>query len=136
MNAGYNLILNQPYSYAVFSSFLTSSVRPQCHSESILCVGGADPTESLLELVACGNCFVVTSETVLNNPVFENGAYWYFTPSNSYGFTEVLPISQNSADTGSLVPEKRLSWHLGSGGYRLGTKLHATNERKMIFVKH
>ncbi len=135
VNAGYSVILNEAYSFITTATLFQSTIRSQCNSASRLCVGGADPTGVTLQLVACGNCLVVTSETVINTPVLENGVYWYFTVGSSFGYTAVLPISQNSADTQSTIPEKRLSWHLSSGGYRIGANTGATVERKMIFIK-
>ncbi len=136
VNAGYSVILNEAYSFTTTATLFQTTIRSQCNSASRLCVGGADSSGVTLQLVACGNCLVVTSETVINTPVLENGVYWYFTVGKSFGYTSVLPISQNSADTQSTIPEKRLSWHIGSGGYRIGANLGATVERKMIFIKN
>jgi len=136
VNAGYAVILNEAYSFTTTATLFQSTIRSQCNIASRLCVGGADSTGVTLQLVACGNCLVVTSETVINTPVLENGVYWYFTVGQSFGYTSVLPISQNSADTQTTNPEKRLSWHLTSGGFRIGANLHATAERKMIFLKN
>jgi len=135
VNAGYSVILNEAYSFITTETLFQSTIRSQCNSASRLCVGGADSTGVTLQLVACGNCLVVTSETVINTPVLENGVYWYFTVGKSFGYTAVLPITQSSADTQRTIPEKRLSWHLSSGGFRIGAVLFATVERKMIFIK-
>ncbi len=119
--AGYATILNEAYSFTTTANLLQSTIRSQCQSTSRLCVGGADPLGKTLQLVACGACLVVTSETVLEILLYWKtvsiGTYltvtpWsigYFTVGRSFGYTSVLPISQNSADTEITTPEKRLS---------------------------
>ncbi len=133
--SGYRLIYNHDYSWATASTEI-NSFRSQCTASSILCVGGGDSTT--VTLAACGNCFVVTNQTVNNIPVLDSGVWWYYTPGKSIGYSPTSSIYQNSADTSSDGAEYRLSWHLdgNGGGWRLGTStsLYSTTMFKIVFV--
>ena len=143
------MILNEFYSLAVTSEYIQTTLRSQCNKNSRLCVGGSDKTGTTLQLLACGNCFVITNPTVTNIPVLENGVYWYLT-GNSFGYSPVYEIYQGSIDIidipGSIYNkagtggDKRLSWHTyGYGGWRLGRNFDLNNSndyKKMIFLKN
>ena len=128
--------MNELYSFAVTNAYVSTTIRNQCTSTTQLCVGGADSTGTTLQLIACGNCYVITSATALNSPVLNNGIYWYFTLGSSFGFSPFSIITQNSADTTDTNGDLRLSWHIGSGGYRIGMTKSATTQKKMIFLKN
>ena len=129
----YELIYFYPYSHAVSSEEI-NSIRSRCTASTELCVAcSVDSSGSVLSTVACGNCYTITAETALNTPGYSNGVYWYNTPSQSFGLSADPTISQGSADTASTNPEKRISWHIGSGGYRCGTEY--TGE-KHIYIKN
>ena len=103
------------------------SIRNLCGNMSKFCAAGGLSYSSQLILIACGNCFNVTSKTLLNEPVFNKAAYWYYTDSKSFGFSPDSEITQQSADNYNMLDPFRLWWHIeGSGGYRLG-KITALN---------
>ena len=95
---GYKMVMNEFYSYAVKSEYIKTTLRSQCNNNSRLCVGGSDKSGTTLQLVACGNCFVITTPTDLNKPVLINGVYWYCTPDRSFGYSPVYRIDQNIPD--------------------------------------
>jgi hypothetical protein len=72
-------------------------------------------------LGAWGPVAEVQTTTAVNSPHIYNGVYWYFN-SQSFGFSLNPSISQSSGDTASTDPDYRLSWHIGSGGYRAGSE--------------
>ena len=105
------------------------NVRSQCTSSTIICVGGNRYDETFLRLVACANCLNATHQTILNEPAYYRGAYWYFTDGLSFGFSPNYTINQYSADYFDHSSNLRLSWHLqGSDGWRLGNALWLSNE--------
>jgi hypothetical protein len=137
-NLGFRLVYNYTYSHVTTRSEILS-VRSQCTSSTIICVGGNRYDETFLRLVACANCFYVTTETILNQPQYYGGAYWYFTDGYSFGFAPIFTITQNTADTFDQSSNLRLSWHLdgSSGGWRLGfiTSLNGdTDYYKKIYL--
>ena len=86
----------------------------------------------------------VTQVTAFNTTHNANGAYWYFN-NNSWGFTPVATISQNSADTtdapgfgGNLaLGAQKISWHTAgvgpgpsnlNGGWRSGNTTFLNSE--------
>lgn len=113
---------------------------------SILCVGGYKTDSETLLLVSCGNCITVLSETKINHPIKNNGAYWYLTKTFSFGFSSKFLINQIDCDTYDCIgnkcqDSKRLCWHIGGleGGYRLGTLIYNKKDfdyNKVIFLKH
>lgn len=86
-----------------------------------MCAAGGQDSDTL-KLIACGSCLEVTSLTPLNSPVFNTAAYWYYTTSNSFGFSPTSVIDQYSADDIYKNDPDRLSWHIdiGVGGWRVG----------------
>ena len=132
---GYKMIMNELYSHITTSDYITNTIRSQCNSQSRLCVGGANAVAVTLQLVACGNCYAITSETAWNIPVLDNGVYWYFTPAKSFGFSPFIGVEQGAADLLTLNGNERLSWPTATGGYRIGRTKGAAAERKMMFIK-
>jgi len=124
---GFKTVYNFPYSHATKLAEL-HSIKSQCSSETLLCVGGAEGDNLLL--VSCGDCETVLTETKKNQPVLNNGAYWYLTKDYSFGFSPIYNISlepdQDTYECNSdltICPDnKRLSWivYKDKGGWRLG----------------
>ena len=124
-----------------------NAIKSNCSSQTVLCAGGAAVGSDNLLLVSCGNCLSVLNPTLKNQPVLNNGAYWYFSDLQSFGFSPIYNITQFQADTFDCVggysncPDNtRLSWHLLGhvGGWRLGKLTHLNhdrNYRKIIFLK-
>jgi hypothetical protein len=127
-NLGFRLVYNYTYNHVTTRSEILS-VRSQCTSSTIICVGGNRYDETFLRLVGCANCFSVTAETIINQPQFYGGAYWYFTDGRSFGFAPDFTIDQNTADFFDHSSNWRLSWHLdGQGGWRLGDAIWLTSD--------
>lgn len=103
-------------------------------------MGGGPAESDNLELLACANCYDITSETVFNKPQFYNAAWWYFSKKRSFGFSPTSRIEQENADRFNKTDRLRLSWHINNqvGGYRLGniTDLNDSEKyKKYIFIK-
>jgi hypothetical protein len=129
-----------------------NAIKSKCSAKSVLCAGGAAKGSDNLLLVSCGNCHTVLSETILNKPVLNNGAYWYLTNEFSFGFSPIYNVKQSFTDwydcnqrifSRNCSDNNRLSWYLGdlaSGGFRIGKKLinhdygWFGNYRKILFV--
>ncbi|CAF1140042.1 unnamed protein product [Brachionus calyciflorus] len=81
-----------------------------CNQNSILCVGGGLVNSDILEIVSCANCQSVLTDTERDTPVFFGSAYWYRTPSRSFGFylSPVYFIYQFSADYSDFENPLRL----------------------------
>ncbi len=136
--AGFKLVYNYPYSHVTTRPEILS-VRSQCTSSTIICVGGNRYNETFLRLVACANCLNATTQTIRNQPKYNGGAYWYFTDGKSFGFSPNFTIDQNIADVNDQSSNLKLSWHLdgSNGGERLGniTNLNRdTNYYKKIYL--
>ena len=134
--AGYDLLTNELYSHITSDDYLQTQIRGQCNKTTRLCVGGADATATTLQLVACGNCYAVTSYTSLNIPVEENEVYWYYTKDVSFGFSSLIGIHQGDGDLLTTAGNLRLSWTALTGGYRIGSTKGAAAEHKMMFIKN
>ena len=147
---GYRVAYDFPYSYNTTSIEL-NSIKLQCSTETILCAGGAAKGSDNLLLVSCGDCQTVLTETPLNTPVLNNGAYWYLTTGKSFGFSPNGNIKQLNADwydceyinnsVKNCKENSRLSWHLTDnlGGWRIGKLTGSelgwySNHRKLIFL--
>ena len=103
-----------------------------------LFVGGRETASSTFKLGAFDLSSVILTQTLLDTPHLSNGVYWYFTPSNSFGFSRYPLILQYEADRRSIDGDARLSWHLDLtvGGFRLGSILplnDATDYLKAIY---
>ena len=126
--AGFKLVYNYTYSHVTTRSEILS-VRSQCTSSTIICVGGNRFDESHLRVLACANCLNATTQTIRNQPQYNGGAYWYFTDGKSFGFAPKFTIDQSSADFFDHSSNLRLSWHLtGADGWRLGDAIWLANE--------
>lgn len=81
---GYEIVYDYPYSHPTTINEL-NVIRLNCLSETILCAGGAAKGSYNLLLISCGNCRSILTATSKNNPVLNNGAFWYFKSSYSFG---------------------------------------------------
>ncbi len=135
---GYQVVYDFPYShFTTFSEM--NSIKSQCSSETILCAGGvASNNKDNLLLVSCGNCHSVLTQTPQNQPVLNNGAYWYMTDTFSFGFSPSNIIIQSNCDYYDNTDNKRLCWHLQgySGGWRLGklVSIYTSDYHKIILL--
>ena len=124
---GYEIVYDFLYPHVTTFAEL-STIKSKCTPESILCAGGAAVGSDQLLLVSCGKCQSILRPTQINQPVLDNGAYWYLTDKYSFGFSSSNNIKQNFVDCydcdGSFKNCKdnnRLSWRLDGGkGWRLG----------------
>lgn len=140
---GFQIVYDYPYSHV--STYLElMQIKSDCMQNSILCVAGGEVESSHLLLVSCGNCLTILSETHLNEPKFENGAYWYLTKQTSFGFSDIYEIDQNRCDyydcALGCTNMYKLCWLVNSifGGWRLGKQFDLYNSsfyRKLIFLK-
>ena len=122
---GYNIVYQVTYGTSSSTSDI-NNVRSGCTANSNLCVAcylGSDP--NLLRTVACGNCYTLTTQTSYDSPQYTNGAYFYFSSSLSFGFSENNQIYQNWADVLHQEADTRISWHLDHdiGGWRCGSQV-------------
>ncbi|CAF0991711.1 unnamed protein product [Brachionus calyciflorus] len=138
INNGFLKVLDQFYSFNTTTLDLMNA-RSNCNSNSILCAAGGLVNSDILELVACGNCFQIMTNTTLNTPKLVGSVYWYLTPGKSFGFSPSFTISQTTSDQFNLSDPQRLSWHLDQpiGGWRLGNlSLNDNSYRKVLLVKN
>ena len=137
INAGYTDIFNQPYSQAT-SSLDVDAWRANCNADTILCLGGSPAGDDIIRVLACGNCYAITTVTALNTPALNGLAWWYYTTANSIGFSPDNIVTQSNADVYDMASELRLSWHTDtSGGYRAGSLTsYGTNIQKYVFFKN
>ena len=132
----YILLFNQTYLYAVQNSDITG-LNVYCHSRSVLCLGGGLISGSTFIVIGCALCSQVLNQTVFNTPIFAGGAYWYFTPDYSIGFSPTADIAQLYGDVNDPNSNQRLSWHLnGDGGYRAGSTTADDQLMKYIYIKN
>jgi hypothetical protein len=141
LKAGFRLIFNYPYNQPT-TIYDILNIRNQCSGESIICVGGMEPssvTTEVLRVLACANCLSVTTQTNLDQPKFVGQAYWYFTPNYSFGYAPTSEIDQYNGDQFEKSSNLRVSWHLDArGGYRLGNIMSLNsnaNYFKKVFLK-
>ena len=92
--------------------FLTSS--------SVICFGAGRTGVDELQVLACGNCYIITGGTQQNSPLYSGIAFWYYG-SGSIGFAPTSVKNQSSGDTYDIASEFRMSWHIGSPGFRAGS---------------
>ena len=135
INAGYTNIYNFPHSQ-VLSSNDVVTWRSYCNADTILCLGGGSAGSDLIRAFACGNCYAITTVTVINVPVLNGLAYWYYTTANSIGFAPNSVITQSNADVYDMTSELRVSWNY-AGGYRAGSVTsYGTDLQKYVFYKN
>ena len=136
---GYRVVYSYIYGHPTTNNEL-SSIKSMCSLNSILCAAGAALGSDTLLLVSCGNCLSILSETVLNKPVLNNGAYWYLTTGQSFGFSLNINILQVTCDFDDHSDDYRLCWHLdGGGGWRIGKILWLnsdSNYNKILLLKN
>lgn len=60
-------------------------IREICSKDSIICAGEAYRKQ--LKIVSCGNCLTILPQKATNEPILNNGAFWYFIPNKSFGFS-------------------------------------------------
>jgi hypothetical protein len=82
ITTNYILIYNKTYSHRTTNNEL-KLIRDTCSEESTICVGGTESNTDKVELLSCGNCWKILNKTSINNPIKENGAYWYNTNNKS-----------------------------------------------------
>ena len=121
INMGFTTIYNKTYGSITKDSDI-SDLKRNCTYESLLCVGAGLTGNDNMRLVACGYCLNVLNVTALNTPNYVGSAYWYYTPTKSFGYSPTNSITQNSCDNSNTDDNLRLCWHTdnGSGGYRAG----------------
>lgn len=130
-----------------YMNYLMQNLRSLCTKDSVICVGGSDTVYNLL-LVSCGNCLNILTPTYINSPNLINGAYWYLTEKQSFGFSPIFSIHQIGIDVYdcdskrlNCTDSKRLSWSTSFSGGRLGKLGDGEyyqifgHYRKMIFLK-
>ncbi len=133
---GYSYVYNKPYNHKTTSSEM-DEIKKSCLQTTSLCLGGRDSTNGVLLVVSCGLCSVVFTKTAKNTPNLHNGAYWYYTPDGSMGFSPNSIVNQGSADTFDQSNNQRVSWHLNVnklGGYRLGSLNGLNNDARYYKV--
>ena len=118
---GYQTFKTQLYSEVTTSADIDLIQTNMCNVDTILCAGAGPTSNDILDILACGNCYIITTETTLNAPKFEGSAWWYFTRDVSFGFSPNSYIQQDDADVYDTESGLRLSWHLLSPGYRAGS---------------
>ena len=136
---GFTTIYNHTYDY-VTTDLEISEFRNRCNADSVLCVGGGIKGDDNMRLVACGNCLSVLSVTPLDTPNYVGSAYWYYTPTKSFGFAPNRTIYQYSCDYIYFENNLRLCWHTDnvSGGWRLGNITYLNSDSmysKYVFLK-
>ena len=132
----YILLFNQTYGYSTKNSDITG-LSSNCHPRSVLCFGGGLIGGTTIKVIGCAKCSEVLTQTAVNSPVYRGGAYWYFTPSISFGFSPNNYVSQSGGDVYDGASDQRLSWHLdGGGGYRAGSNTAYNQLNKYIFIKN
>ena len=122
------MILSQQYGAALSSTDIDTLVTNNCNADTILCAAAGLTNNDTLSIFVCGNCYTVTTETSLNAPVREGMGWWYYTKSDSFGFSLTSYISQNNGDTYDPTNEFRLSWDFANGGYRAGSVISLYGE--------
>ncbi len=75
INMGFRMVYNYPYNHPTTSTEILN-IRSQCSLNTLMCVGGSSIYNDLLLLVlACANCLSVTTQTIINQPIFSGSAY-------------------------------------------------------------
>jgi hypothetical protein len=145
---GYQVAYDYPYSHATTLDEL-KKINSKCSAETVLCAGGVASWDSdKLLLVSCGNCKSVLTQTPRDEPVLNNGAYWYLTKNYSFGFSPSHYIYQFYVDgydcdyfldtNPKCSSNERLSWRLDGiyGGWRIGqiTQLRYSDLFRKIII--
>ncbi len=96
------------------------NIFDSCTETYLLYAGGETAADSYL-LAAAGERTTVFTETTANQPVENNGSFWYLNygqqgVASSIGFAPNSTITQFEADTYDSADPLRLSWHTQVGG--------------------
>ena len=97
------------------------NIFDSCTGAYILYAGGETDADTYL-LAAAGERTTVFTETAANQPVENNGSFWYLnylgqqSSASSMGFAPNSTITQTTADTHDVADPLRLSWHTQAGG--------------------
>ena len=139
-SSGFNIIYNKTYDYSTTDNDIYS-FKTGCTADSILCIGGGPTGDDIMRLVSCGDCLSIINATELDLPRFVGSAYWYFTPTKSFGFASTSYITQNSCDNSNTNDNLRLCWHTSGtgGGWRIGNVIDLNFNAiysKYAFVRH
>ena len=105
-----------------------------CNADTILCAGAGQTGSDIIDVLACGNCYIITTETALNAPKFEGSAWWYFTRDVSFGFSPNSYIQQDDCDVYDMENGLRLSWDLMFPGYRAGSMITESADYTKYFL--
>ena len=124
----FSQVLIQPYGEPFPSTDIDSIATNNCTSDTFLCATAGETNNDTLLYFACGNCLTILTETSLNAPKREGLVWWYYTKSDSFGFSPNSYIYQDSGDTYDMSDEVRLSWSFINGGYRAGSTVSYEGE--------
>jgi hypothetical protein len=102
-------------------------------SNGFYCVGGFQNDNDVIDLCAFGSESIFSKTDSSIKAVLINGVYWYCVEGESFGFSDKEEIHLDSADT--MIGDLRLSWHLGSSGYRIGSLLNLDSNFSKIILK-
>ncbi len=134
-NIGFKIVYQQSYDTVTYRNDI-EIIKNQCGYRTTLCLAGGKVGSDRLELIACGNCMKITTETSRNSPNLIESNYWYYHPGLSMGFSRSPNIIQEPYDIYDLNDNLILSWtldHLEKS--RLGALLPGSNYNKYIFIK-
>lgn len=147
LSSGYWLVYNNTYGHISKSSEM-DEIGKRCKGSTSLCLAGGETGSDNLNLIACGNCFIILQRKLINKPILDSGVYWHFNQGNSIGFSDTSLIRQAQtniqdcdASLSSCPNDNILSWRLDNsvaGGFRLGSIIWLnfdTNYRKYVFLK-
>ena len=137
---GFTTIYNHTYDHLTTDSQILE-LKNKCTANSVLCVGGGIKEDDNMRVVACGDCFSILTATDIDTPNYVGSAYWYYTPSKSFGFAPNHTIHQLICDYIFFEDNLRLCWHTDNvnGGWRLGNILGLSSETgysKYVFLKN
>ena len=96
--------------------------KTYCNAKTVLCFGGGLTDSDTISVLACANCFDITTiNTTLNQPLLFGQAYWYLSTAYSFGFAPNETISQNTGyDNFDPSNEQRVSIQFSSSNTRVG----------------
>jgi hypothetical protein len=128
---GWKLVYREPYSHSTSEENILAADR------KFIAVGAKHITRDTISLVAVGLTSKALQRTSGNQTVKDGDVYWYFCKDKSFGFSPVGVVKLTNADTSDVNSSKKLSWHLGKGGFRSGrvVDLNASSEwEKLIWT--
>ena len=116
---GLHVLYDEPYGHATDAAALRAAAAAKACTHLVLAAQRADDGGPL-KVAAAGAAAAALGETEGNGTRVSHGVHWYCCPGKSVGFAPVGEVSLNSADASHRDDPLRLSWHLGSGGWRAG----------------